>query len=77
MTFNLLEQTYMVFYSLNNKIVPNYIEKKTEKKTKNMHKWKSSGLDKLNLRSFDSSTLKCDFDLQPTCTNVSRVTFTH
>ena len=42
---------------------------------KSMHKFRSSDMDKLNLRSIDYFTLKCDLNLQPTCINVSNGTF--
>ena len=41
-----------------------------------MHKWRSYGLDKLNLWPFYSLTVKCVLDLQSTWTNVSNGTFT-
>ena len=43
---------------------------------KTMHKWRSYGPDKLNLWPFSHLTFKCDLDLQPTGTNLSKDTAT-
>ena len=42
-----------------------------------MHKCRSKGLDKLNLRPFDHLTLKCNLELQPPWTNNKNGSFTH
>ena len=41
-----------------------------------MHKCKSYGPDKLNLRPFNHMTFKCDLDLESTQTNISNGTTT-
>ena len=43
---------------------------------KSIHKYRSYGPDKLNLWPFPHLTFKCDFNLQPTWTNVSNGTST-
>ena len=43
---------------------------------KSMHKCRSYGLDRLNLWLFYHLTFMCDFDLQPTWTNISNDTST-